>query len=327
VSAIENEFGPAEELPNIDYLRDWFPPSVLSQLVVCRKLIRDQVPRELTKVFMLMLSDILRKVSWQEPADLRIRRRKEPSANYPAVSEFLKSAQQKVQTIAAARHQLEGFEQTKQIATNGDVRNQDIFCQIGYKDAAGGLDAVVTSPPYATALPYIDTQRLSIAFLGLRPAGELRRLEAALTGSRQLRKSERKLLNNRIMLNEGLLPIDVAEFCCTLLEAVDPSEDGFRRQNKPALIYRYFEDMQMSLRNIAGTLRIGGTAMLVVGTNSTQLGGQDFIIDTPGLLAKIAEEVGLAVTAFIPLDTYARYGLHSKNSIREEALIVCEKRK
>ena len=54
-------------------------------------------------------------------------------------------------------------------------------------DVEETYDAAITSPPYAMALPYIDTQRLSLVWLGLVEPGGIAGLEAELIGSRELR--------------------------------------------------------------------------------------------------------------------------------------------
>jgi site-specific DNA-methyltransferase (cytosine-N4-specific) len=59
--------------------------------------------------------------------------------------------------------------------------------------SAERFDLIITSPPYATALPYIDTQRLSLIWLGLCTVTQLRRLEAEAIGSRELNGQSEEL--------------------------------------------------------------------------------------------------------------------------------------
>jgi len=48
------------------------------------------------------------------------------------------------------------------------------------------FDIARTSPPYATALPYIDTSRLSLVWLKLTPPSKIKDLEYRLLGSREI---------------------------------------------------------------------------------------------------------------------------------------------
>ncbi len=310
-----------DELPGAGYLNEWFPPSVLAQCVVLFRSL-DEVFSERPddrRVFEVVLSDQLRSASWQEPADLRIRRRKEPGENYPLIGMFLDALERVVPRVVAARREL-GEVRGNQRAVLADIRATSPL-------EAGGLarefDAVITSPPYATALPYIDTQRLSLVLLGLVHPGDIRGTEAALVGARDIATSERRQLENDLVrVGSKILPKTVTDLCGDLLAAAGLPGNGFRRQNKPALIYRYFRDMAECLTNIRAALSPGAPAALVVGTNRTTLAGREFVIDTPELLGDVAVHVGFTLEALVPMNTYPRYDLHQKNSINEETLVL-----
>jgi hypothetical protein len=61
---------------------------------------------------------------------------------------------------------------------------------------------------------------------------------------------------------------------------------------------------------------------LVVGSNKTVLGGEEFIIDTPGLLAELAEHKGFAIQEIVETNTYHRYDVHQANSIRSDTNLI-----
>ena len=48
------------------------------------------------------------------------------------------------------------------------------------------VDCIITSPPYATALPYLDTDRLSIYFLALFERSEHRQHDLNMIGNREI---------------------------------------------------------------------------------------------------------------------------------------------
>jgi site-specific DNA-methyltransferase (cytosine-N4-specific) len=185
----------------------------------------------------------------------------------------------------------------------------------------GTFDFAITSPPYATALPYIDTQRLSLVWLGLLDPISIRSADERLIGSREVTKSGLNSLHQDLNKNSSTLPEEVIEYC-KLLQRHLSEKDGFRRQAVPALLYRYFSNMAYTFVTVKNAMRPGGIYALVVGTNRTTLGGTQFNIDTPIYLAEIAQHHGWSIDEMLPLETYKRYGLHVANAVQNETLIV-----
>ena len=70
------------------------------------------------------------------------------------------------------------------------------------------------------------------------------------------------------------------------------------------------------------SLKKRGWLAFIVGSNRTSLGGIKFLIDTPALLAATGVHVGLQFCEMYELNAYSRYDVHSRNSIREERLLV-----
>lgn len=308
------------EIPADDYLQGWFPAPVLAQVVVIRRtLSKHIVDIQDRRVFEVLLSDKLRDCSLQEPADLRIRRRKEPDPNYPLISKSLAAIEDHADRVTRARHVI-GDISGVQKAVFGDVRTSIAELDGVEKDS---FDAVICSPPYATALPYIDTQRLSLVMFGLLDPTEIRTTEAALVGARDISLSERRELEEELsMAPASGLPSHLVDLCRDMLTAACLPGNGFRRRNTPALVYRYFRDMAYFFQSVLPVLRPRATAALVVGANRTTLGGTEFSIDTPRLLAAVAEECGFEGAGCEVMDTYQRYDLHQKNSINDEMLVL-----
>ena len=90
------------------------------------------------------------------------------------------------------------------------------------------------------------------------------------------------------------------------------------------MVYKYFADMGVMFSNMRRVLKDGAPFVLVVGGNKTTLGGQTYTVDTPTMLARIAEQRGFAVRQIRPLDTYHRFDIHHANSIRTEKMLVLE---
>src|SRR5690606_23104224 len=158
-------------------------------------------------------------------------------------------------------------------------------------------------------LPYIDTQRLSLVWLGLCEPAALRYLEAELTGSREFAKRERRLWAERLDANADRLPHDVHALCREMRDAVG-KRDGFRRQAKPALLYRYLVGMRVVFRSPRLHLRADAPFALVVGHSRTTRGGRVFDLETPELLRSIATSCGWTHEVSFPLQTYHRYSVH-----------------
>jgi hypothetical protein len=205
-----------------------------------------------------------------------------------------------------------------------DARSfQPVLRNLLRKHHATQFDAAICSPPYATALPYIDTQRLSLAMLGLVPASTLRQVERDLIGNREIGDRQRKDLESGILANTAHLPAEVASFCQMLLKLAESSRDhGFRRRNVPGLVYKYFVDMAQVFASVGELIQEGGRFVLLVGRNKTTLKGKLVEIDTPTLLASVAVTKGWVVDETLRLDTYKRFDLHRANSITHETLLI-----
>lgn len=309
-------------LPNLDYLREWFAESVLVQLAAILRAIAGIPEPAIRSIFRIILSNILREVSLQDPADLRVRRRKFPPSNMPAIPLFIRYLTSGIETILKSRHSFQPAPHTIQEAIPGDVRRAaDMIVEI-YPSQT--FDAVITSPPYITALPYIDTQRLSLSLLGLIDSTDIRTTERQLIGNREITNRGRRIWEKALQENQCNLPGACWQFCRELAAAVDKEKDGFRRRNIPALVYQYFSDMSRMFEQVRRLLRPSARFVLVVGSNRTKLGGRRFVIDTPHWLAILAEQHGFRQGEALELDTYQRYDVHLANSIRTETMLVLE---
>ena len=304
-------------LANFDYLSRWFPRPVLAQLAILLDAIAGIRSERIRRVFRIVLSDILRGVSLQEPADLRIRRRKDAAPNYPAITIFLADLKRKLDMIERAQWAIAPC--SFQLAVRHDIR-----APLPQIDGASSneFDAAITSPPYATALPYIDTQRLSLCLLGLVDWIDLGHTEHSLIGTREISSRQRRELGTEIESNEARLPPRVHEIAQRMLHASLKDGNGFRRQNTPGLIYKYFGEMQDVFRALLRALKPKSKFALLVGRNRTRLGGKDFVVETPHLLAEIAQQAGWELADVIDLEAYQRYDIHHQNSIRKEGLII-----
>ncbi|WP_343034291.1 MULTISPECIES: TRM11 family SAM-dependent methyltransferase [Chelativorans] len=299
--------------PRAAYLQSWFDDDVLAELEGIRLKI-EEIAGDLAPVFLVIASNLLRDYSQQDPNDLRIRRRKSPLPETP-FSEAL---------LAATFQTLERIEAAQAVLGTSLPVGKALLCDVGQlsiKAVGGRFDAAITSPPYAMALPYIDTQRLSLVWLKLVEPEQILSLEAELIGSRELRGNARRALPAQLENNQDNLPEEQANYCLRLQHALG-QDDGFRRQAVPMLLYRYFASMKGSFKAVKRVMNRRAPFGLIVGHNHTTLGGIRWDIDTPSHLASLAAAEGWSVEELMPLQTYHRYGYHMSNAVAAETLIV-----
>ena len=314
------EAGPATRLADVDrdtreYLSRWFTAPALAGLSAAmreRKRLRG-VSAQLVGV---AVSSLCRKVSLQLPEDLRIRRRPDGFVA-PSIADELAEAVVNISTALRELADAPGHRQGRARVVHGSASAVRSYGAIRDRSARC---SVITSPPYATALPYIDTDRLSIALLGLAPGSALHELERTLFGSREWNTSEAQRCSKRVSVNEDGLPAAIAQLCLAVDSAAIGA--GFRRQAVAGLLYRYFVNMRAALRQLLTAMRPGEEAVFIVGANRTSgLDGHTIVIETPELLALVGEQAGYDVREVVRLDTWPRFGLHHANGINAESAV------
>lgn len=303
-------------------LSRWFPPSVIEKLYVVVKAVDEVKHPTARDFFRVCLSDIVRPVSQQEPRDLRTRRRAEPIDDAPVLRMFLDKIEHELLKISLGENHLREAppDSWPQL---GDIRTIDVARHVVLRDRM--VDAVVSSPPYSTALPYIDTDRLSFIVLGLTSPRERSRLQKGLIGTREIDERTRRSLEDEMVAPGGLdsLPSKIKSDLRYVLKMNTKHEVGFRRRNTPALLYQYFRDMRISMRKVARMCRAGAPMYLVLGDSKTTLGnGELFSIRTCEHIGLLSEQAGFKLEGTIPITVTTEDLAHSKNSITENRILV-----
>lgn len=299
-----------------EYLLAWFSPEVYKEIEQLRLSIEEVGP-PMAAPLLVIASNLLRDYSLQDPKDLRIRRRKSPLPEKPLMVAFEEAITQFIDKL----------EDAQQVVSSSKSVSQTILTdsrELTAKTIGSSqkFDCALTSPPYATALPYIDTQRLSLVWLGLIPPSEILPLESRLVGSREVRgQHSKRALVEQLLSNEAGLPEAQANYCLMLQSALGES-DGFRRQAVPLLLYRYFAGMAKVFKALHPLMKKDAPFALIVGGNHTVLSGKRYDINTPQHLAEIAKSCGWSHAETVPLQTYQRYGYHMENAINAEAMVI-----
>jgi DNA modification methylase len=317
---------PAEPLPYFrtlptedqSYLSNWFSEQVLADLDRIATTIGSLSFSVAVQDFMrLALSNIIRNVSWQKEDDLRVRKEERPEADIDPISEFLEELQRSAKAVLAILY----FNRDMPIGTFDIQEGNACNIRNHWESQLGQVDAVITSPPYATALPYLDTDRLSLIYMGLLSRRGQRQRDQEMIGNREITDQRRKAYWQYFMEHKNALPPSVT----ALIEKIDvlnaTTNVGFRRRNLPALLAKYFLDMKDVLAGIKQVLKPGAPAFVVVGDNHTIAGGEKVDIATSSLLVDIADMVGLEAGEHIPMEMLVSRDIFKKNAVASEVIL------
>lgn len=304
-----------------EYLRRWFAPQVLGDLDRIMTTIMSVHPIVTRDFLKVSFSNILRRVSWQKNDDLRVRREVRVDEDIDPIREYLEELGRSVRMIVAFLQQNQGSKIGSFNISQGDAKD----ALKKWSRLVGKVDAIVTSPPYATALPYLDTDRLSLIYLKLLTRPSHRRLDQEMIGNREITNRIRDFYWRSFKEGKSSLPKSVV----SLLEEIDAlnktKQVGFRRQNLASLLAKYFTDMKVVLLNARRMLRKGAPAYVVVGNNHTIAGGKHVRIETVELLTDIAKGCGLDLEAGIPMEMLISRDIFKRNAVASE-YILCFRR-
>ena len=303
------------------YLRNWFSLQVLEDLdAVADRIgvVRDRTIRDFMR---LALSNILRRVSWQKEADLRVRKEIRTDVEIDPIREFLEELGRSVRIVTAFLCQIAGTDVGEAEANDGDAKGAGVL----WASALGKVDAVITSPPYATALPYLDTDRLSLCYLGLLSRPSHRDWDKLMIGNREISEGIRKAYWARVRKEGKQLPKSVVRLIGKIDMLNSTPEAGFRRRNLPALLAKYFFDMREVLAAVVQILKPGARAFVVVGDNHTVAGGRHVEIKTARFLAEVAKMVGLEEGRHLPMDMLVSRDIFKKNAVASETILEFRK--
>jgi hypothetical protein len=308
-------------------LLSWFPRPVVCKLGWLINEISTVPDHRVREFLEVLVSSIVRDISQQEPSDLRIRRREQAIVDASVREKFAArlSEQRKRLKHFAERANRAPVQFVPGQIIEGDCRDPHLYAD--KKVSAGTVDAIVTSPPYATALPYIDTDRLSLLLLFGLAAKKSIKIEEALTGSRDIVKKTRDELEAKIdAADYGVISSPTAQTIIARVRAGNRGDDaGFRRKNLASLLYRYFTDMAVVLRNLDRLLAPGAPAFFVIGDNKTEAGGTVVPITSSVALQEIGTAIGWKLVDVLPITVTTENRVHSKNSITDNDVIFFRK--
>ena len=316
-----SEVGPgysSSMCPNdLSYMKCWFDPQTLQELDRIKAAIHGLQSTTLRNFYLVCLSNILRGVSCQKNDDLRVRREATELMPGETISRFLSEALRSTRVVSAFLAERGPIGKHGHLVRLADARNASKVLP----ELAGKVDAVITSPPYATALPYIDTDRLSLIYLGLLPRDRHRALDMEMIGNREVTTRGRIKYWKLYEENKALLP----EPTQLLVERIDQLNKtvkvGFRRRNLSALLSKYFLDMRQAMSQANVLLRPGGIAFLVIGNNRTTAGNEQVEIRTADHLGRMAEDIGFQIADRLSMEMLTSRDIFRKNAMSSEQIL------
>lgn len=304
-----------------EYLERWFAPETLTELDLVESAIRRLPSAPLRNFYYVCLSNILRSVSWQKNDDLRVRREITAPIAGETINRFLAEALRSTKNVVAFLAEHGPIDKQDHVVKKADARQASNV----FKDLANKVNAVITSPPYATALPYIDTDRLSLIYLGLLSRTGHRTLDTMMIGNREVTMRGRAEYWAFYEAKKVLLPKQTQSQIEYIDQLNKNGSVGFRRRNLSALLSKYFFDMRETMQQIYTLLRPGGSMFLVVGNNRTVAGGKPVEIRTADHLGKIAESVGFQILSCLSMEMLVSRDIFRKNATLSEYIIRLEK--
>ncbi len=310
----------------LTYLLLWFPEDVLFAILTLRQAISGLVSLPRVHIlFEVVLSNIIRKVSHQVEDDLRVRKGESKHNRDSVHSEFAKEALRQIGLLERINAVYGNYEDLS-LGASVQIRPGDArFVQRSFPEFEGQVDCVITSPPYATALPYLDTDRLSLLTLGLIEKSDLKALELQMIGTREISERQRREWWQNYESSKHLLTDSINDLIARIAETNHGDGVGFRRRNLPALLGKYFLDMRQNLTSALAMLKPSSFAFYVVGSNSTKLGEEKLIIQTDKLLFELAENVGFEAVDYLNMDLLSSRDVFRENRGSSESLLTLRK--
>ncbi len=259
----------------------------------------------------------------REFLEVMLRRRAIPLEDAPVIEQFTQRTLEQFKLLEAF-WRVSKYQPMPSINPRialGDCRKPETLRDLGLEEKT--IDLIITSPPYATALPYIDTDRLSLLVILGMTSKERGPLEEQLTGSREISKREKQTVEK--LLNDAKETIGLSSSLLELVRNIynrnQQTASGFRKQNLPALLFRYFQDMKLAFDNMAYVLKPGASSFVVVGDSKTTAGEDIIPIPTGALLTEVASLCGLQCVEQIPISVTTENMAHIRNAIVENVVL------
>ena len=249
----------------------------------------------------------------------RVRKEKSPYTKGTAIQLFRDEVQRQLDKLSRyliLTSEEKPFDEVE--IAQGDARQVHSLLQ----QWEGQCDLLITSPPYATALPYLDTNRLSLIVLGLLGRKEHRSREYDMIGNREITEAQRVALWNVYEDRKAELPDKICDLIDELACTNHQEGVGFRRRNLPALLSKYYLDMLDAMISARKMMRPDRYAFYVVGNNSTRVNNHRVEIPTDRFLWELGKAAGWHQEQFVSMELLPSRDIFRKNRGSAESILV-----
>lgn len=304
--------------PSVVNLKYWYAPQSIEKLCLIKRAIESVTDTKIKNFLLISFSAVCRKVSFADPRlSVPVRQKallELGGDNLPDVwGEFANQISNNLKRMERLTSLRMHFSKTSYIGN--DARNlrqpTSDFKLHTKKLAANSVDIIITSPPYAGAQKYIRASSLSLGWLGLANASDLKPLENASIGREHFPK------------------ITCAECPNTGLQVVDRLIKKIFKVNplRSVIVATYIIEMDAAIKEMARVLKPDGHLVLVIGNN--EVCGLPF--KSSEYLALICEKYGLSLKLKL-IDEIKSRGLMTKRNktasvITREWVLLFEKPK
>ena len=247
---------PLRKFPNRDY---WFNKKSILELSKINYSINElyrkkEIDKKLKNFFDVCFSSIIRKSSFADPFNPKtycsrnMRELKKNNHQFYPIKYFKNCVTKNAQLIYELERELKGKKVKTTFVSTNDTRNIKLPSKIGK------VDLIVTSPPYANAQEYFRNFKLELFWLGLVDRDSLLELD-----KKQIGGENHAALNYKTLQKTGYKDIDRI---IKKLFSID--------KKGSYIVYKYFFNMEKSLKEYRRVLKKGGHCVIIIGNNTVR---------------------------------------------------------
>jgi DNA modification methylase len=200
-----------KNIPHSNILK-WFSDNVICELLLIKSAV-DSAEDDNSRDFLLVaFSSIIRKLSNAHEGFGNLMRNKQPIPKYEIYEKFCHAVNRMIKGMwefnkRVAQNQITSDNITAEIV-RGDSRNLNFI-------NSKSIDLICSHPPYMSAVPYAEYQKLSLWWLGYSP----REIEKETIGGRRTRAdvSMRFLNDMRLVISETKRVLKPKKYCCIIV--------------------------------------------------------------------------------------------------------------
>lgn len=279
---VNNGYVPRSEVPaGFKTRSEFYSPEVLRKVLIVQDFIgtvEDEKVRDLLRLAFASTMVRYSNYSYEPSLSRRVTAGKQEIQDFPVEQEIAKKLSEMIEDVAWLQDNIKGDK------PRADVIN-DSFFKYAEHLQAGSIDLVITSPPYLNNYHYNRNTRPQLYWLGFaQQPSDFNHLEESNFGKFWQTVRERE----RLDLEFDLPGTDIKERL-EELRSLNPEKGIYGGGGWANYAAAYFNDCRRFAEGLQSVLRLGGTALVVIGNSILQ----GVLIPTDLYFGKIAESLGL----------------------------------